>query len=123
MSKITFSQFSKFIDSDEDFSDEQINEMFGLFRNNAKLEKLKKERERLKGLSAEKKKELDAALVAWANSDKKTLTNTARKAGANRDVVWDDVLSVGDRKVLARQDRANDAAAKNKMSQSNRYER
>jgi hypothetical protein len=113
MSKVSFKKFNEFVETGDELSDEQINEIFGLFRNNAKLDKLKKERERLKGMSSEKKKELDAALAAWAAGDKKKVTPAAKAAGANDDADWDDVLDSRDRKVLAKQDKVNDLKAKN----------
>lgn len=113
MSKLSFKAFNQFVEGD--LSEEQVNEIFGLFRNNAKLDKLRKEREKLKNMSAEKKAQIDRALQDFA-SGKKPLP-----AGAQDDVTWDDVLSVGDRKVLKRHDKyrdEKDSAVKNKTGRN-----
>ncbi len=102
MSKLSFKTFAKFVDLEGEVSDEQINEIFGLFKNNSKVEKLRKEREKLKNMSAEKKAQIDRALQDFASGDKPL------PAGAHKDVTWDDILSVGDRKVLKRQDKYRD---------------
>ena len=106
MSKVSFKKFVEFVESDDEFTDEQINEIFGLFRNNTKLDKLKKEREKLKGMSAQKKAELDKALQDLKNGkrkDGKPTTDTAID-----DATLDDVLSSHDRKHLAKMDKPND---------------
>lgn len=93
----SFKTFSSFIDREDDPTDEQITEIFGLFKNNEKLERLKRERERLKGLSAAKKAELDKALKAFGAS---------AKPGGIKDDDLAQALSAMDRKELAKQDRA-----------------
>lgn len=106
MSKVSFKKFVEFVESDDEFTDEQINEIFGLFRNNTKLDKLKKEREKLKGMSAQKKAELDKALQDFKDGkrkDGKPTTDTAID-----DATLDDVLSSHDRKHLAKMDKYND---------------
>lgn len=100
---ISFKKFIEFVEFDGDVSDEQINEIFGLFRNNQKIDKLRKEREKLKGMSAEKKAELDQALKDFAAGRKTAVTD--RVKGALKDVDWDDVLGADDRKYLAKRDR------------------
>jgi hypothetical protein len=106
MSKVSFKKFVEFVESDDEFTDEQINEIFGLFRNNTKLDKLKKEREKLKGMSAQKKAELDKALQDFKDGkrkDGKPTTDTTID-----DATLDDVLSSHDRKHLAKMDKPND---------------
>lgn len=100
---ISFKKFIEFVEFDGDVSDEQINEIFGLFKNNQKIDKLRKEREKLKGMSAEKKAELDQALKDFAAGRKTAVTD--RVKGALKDVDWDDVLGADDRKYLAKRDR------------------
>src|SRR5574343_176357 len=60
MSQITFKLYSEIID--ESTSDERLDEIFGLFKNNAKVEKLRKERE---ALLAKKKKAVADKDKAW----------------------------------------------------------
>lgn len=100
---LSFKKFIEFVEFDGDVSDEQINEIFGLFKNNQKIDKLRKEREKLKGLSAEKKAELDQALKDFAAGRKTAVTD--RVKGALKDVDWDEVLSPEDRKYNAKRDR------------------
>lgn len=106
---ISFKKFIEFVEFDGDVSDEQINEIFGLFKNNQKIDKLRKEREKLKGMSAEKKAELDQALKDFAAGRKTAVTD--RVKGALKDVDWDDVLGADDRKYLAKRDRMATEAA------------
>jgi hypothetical protein len=98
MVDISFKKFLSFVSSDEHMSDEQITEIFGLFKNNAKLDKLKAEREKLKAAKEAKGKELDKALHAW-KTDKKV----------NSGVISDDdlhqSLGAGDRKALYKSDK------------------
>lgn len=99
MSELSFKNFMRFVELDGEPSEEQINEIFGLFRNNQKLDKLKKEREKLKSMSAAKKAQLDKALKDFADG-KKPL-----KPG---EVSLDDLeqaLGADDRKYLRKQDR------------------
>lgn len=64
---ITFKKFTQFVSLPDDHTDEQISEIFGLFKNNEKLDKLKAQRAKLKKDTAQKvadwraKKEADAA--------------------------------------------------------------
>jgi TusA-related sulfurtransferase len=70
MAEITFKKFNTFIDTAETLHDEQINEIFGFFNNDAKLEKLKAEKERLKAERAAKGKAIDRALMNMKNGKK-----------------------------------------------------
>ena len=68
--KQSFKQFSKFVDASDDelanLSEEQLNEIFGIFRNNAKIDAAKAQREKLKKAEQDKKAELDKArTLAW----------------------------------------------------------
>jgi len=99
MSNVSFKKFVSFVNLEGDVSDEQINEIFGLFKNNDKVEKLKKERERLKGMSDKKKAELDQALKDFKDGKK-----TMPKGALSHDV-WDDALSGDDKAALARHDK------------------
>lgn len=99
MSDLTFKKFVDFVNLEGDVSDDQINEIFGLFRNNQKLDKLKKEREKLKGMSAQKKAELDQALKDFKDGKKPT------PKGAIALADLEDALSADDRKFLAKRDR------------------
>lgn len=98
MSNVSFKKFVSFVNLEGDVSDEQINEIFGLFKND-KVEKLKKERERLKGMSDKKKAELDQALKDFKDGKK-----TMPKGALSHDV-WDDALSGDDKAALARHDK------------------
>lgn len=100
---LSFKKFMTFVNLEGDVSDEQINEIFGLFRNNKKIDDLKKQREKLKGMSADKKREIDQALKDFAAGKKTQVTD--RVKGALKDVDWDDVLNADDRKFNARRDR------------------
>lgn len=99
MSNVSFKKFVSFVNLEGDVSDEQINEIFGLFKNNDKVEKLKKERERLKGMSDKKKAELDQALKDFKDGKK---PNTELPKGAQ------DALDSRDRKMLAKMDKEAD---------------
>lgn len=104
MSDISFKKFVEYVNLDGDVSDAQINEIFGMFRNNVKLDKLKKEREKLKGMSSQKRAELDKALRDFA--DGKQVKITDRVKGAIKDIDWDAALDSADRKFHAKRDRA-----------------
>jgi len=105
MSDISFKKFSLFIDGPET-SDEQITEIFGLFKNNDKLEKLKKERERLKakraGVTGNKEDALDIALKNLA---------AGKKPGVILDKDLQAALGSNDRKFLAKDDAWRDKEA------------
>ena len=58
MTRASFKKFTEFVDAEEAYSDEQICEIFGLFKNNDKLDKLKAAREKLKADELAKKKEI-----------------------------------------------------------------
>jgi hypothetical protein len=103
MSDLSFKKFVQFVELDGEPSDEQINEIFGLFRNNQKLDKLKKEREKLKGMSDAKKKALDQALADFASGKKKTQAQSDKGVVSNDDL--DAALGADDRKFLAKRDR------------------
>ena len=47
MASFTFKNFLSFVESEDDLSDEQICEIFGLFRNNDKVEKLRAQKREL----------------------------------------------------------------------------
>lgn len=61
MSQISFKNFSTFVDLNEEPSPEQLQELFGLFRNNEKLNAIKKKKEELKAAEEKKKKEISQA--------------------------------------------------------------
>jgi hypothetical protein len=61
MSRISFKQYSEVVD--ENTSEDRLNEIFGLFRNNAKIEKLKKDREKLLAAKKLASAEKDAAFA------------------------------------------------------------
>ena len=107
---LSFKKFIEFVEIEGDVSDEQINEIFGMFKNNQKIEKLRKEREKLKNMSSEKKAELDQALKDFAAGRKTPVTD--RVKGALKDVDWDEVLSPEDRKYQAKNDRRMATEAK-----------
>lgn len=75
MSGFSFKQFQTFIDLEGEVTDEQINEIFGIFRNNSKLQKLRSEREKLKGRSVEKSAEIDAALKKFGTNKQGVISN------------------------------------------------
>jgi hypothetical protein len=100
MSQITFKKFVNYVDLEGDVSDEQINEIFGLFRNNQKLDALKKKRAELKTKSAAQKADLDKALADFRDGKKPTPKGQI----ALRDL--EDALSSDDRKALAKHDTA-----------------
>lgn len=108
---LSFKKFMQFVDLDGEVGDDQINEIFGLFRNNAKVDALKKEREKLKGMSAAKKAELDQALKDFASGKKP-------KAGSGQFTDWDEVVGGADKTALDREDktkRKEAGSAKNKV--------
>lgn len=112
---LSFKKFMQFVNLDGEVSDDQINEIFGLFRNNAKVDALKKEREKLKGMSAAKKAELDQALKDFASGKKP-------KAGSGQFTDWDEVVGGADKTALDREDKAKrkeaDNAPKNKTGRN-----
>jgi hypothetical protein len=58
--KVSFKQFSKFVDlPQEEVSDEQLTEIFGLFQNNKKVDDLKAKRTGLKQAEIDKRKQID----------------------------------------------------------------
>lgn len=67
---VTFKKFVQFVEIEGEPTEEQINEIFGIFRNNQKLDKLRAEREKLKKLSPEKKAALDKALQDFKDGKK-----------------------------------------------------
>ncbi len=99
----TFKKFVEYVEIDGEPSDEQINEIFGLFRNNKKLDQLKAQREKLKGMDAKKKAELDQALKDFAAGKKPT------PKGAIALADLEDALGADDRKFLAKRDRMAEA--------------
>ena len=112
---LSFKKFMQFVDLDGEVGDDQINEIFGLFRNNAKVDALKKEREKLKGMSAAKKAELDQALKDFASGKKP-------KAGSGQFTDWDEVVGGADKTALDREDKTKrkeaDNAPKNKTGRN-----
>lgn len=100
MSQITFKKFVNFVDLEGDVSDEQINEIFGLFRNNQKIDALKKKRAELKTKSTAQKADLDKALADFRDGKKPTPKGQL----ALRDL--EDALTADDRKALAKHDTA-----------------
>lgn len=67
MASFTFKNFLSFVENEEELSDEQICEIFGIFRNNDKVEKLRQQKREL----AQKK--TDALRRANAAKQGKTL--------------------------------------------------
>jgi hypothetical protein len=57
--KISFKQFNDFVETD-DLTEERVDEIFGIFRNSEKIEKLKAEREALLAKRKEEQKKKDA---------------------------------------------------------------
>jgi len=102
MERISFKKFSAFIDSDGEVSNEQITEIFGLFKNNSKIEKLKAEREKLKGQKASKGAALDQALKDMA---------AGKKPGVMSDIDLEKSLNSRDRSALAKGDKMSDYEA------------
>ena len=107
---LSFKKFIQFVELDGEVSDAQINEIFGIFKNNAKVDALKKEREKLKGMSADKKAKIDQALKDFASGKKHQYTD------------WDDVVGGADKTALGREDKAKrkeaDNALKNKTGRN-----
>jgi len=103
---LSFKKFIQFVELDGEVSDEQINEIFGIFKNNAKVDALKKEREKLKGMSADKKAKIDQALKDFAAGKKP-------KAGSDQYTDWDDVVGGADKTALDREDKAKRREADN----------
>lgn len=59
--KVSFKQFSSFVDTpDEELTEEQLTEIFGLFANNKKVDDFKAKRAELLAQKDAKKKEIDA---------------------------------------------------------------
>ena len=58
MSKVSFKQFSSYVDLPEEATPEQLQEIFGMFKKPEEIEKLNKERLKLKMDQDKKKKEL-----------------------------------------------------------------
>lgn len=89
---VSFKKFVEFIDAPLDMSDNQITEIFGIFKNNQKLEKLKAEKEALH------KKKVDAEKarrdVLWANAKKKvddkeqSSSTSAAAQGRRSEIMW-----------------------------------
>jgi uncharacterized protein YfeS len=100
----SFKQFIQLLDSD--LNEEQLNEIFGLFRNNKeqnaqKIADLRKQRAALAGKKKMTDAELKAAMDAWAAGQKKVPGKISH----------DDLeaaLSANDRKALTRMDRERD---------------
>lgn len=57
MSSFSFRNFVKFVDGPSDITDDQINEIFGIFSNNKKIDSLKKQREDLRNKQLSKEKD------------------------------------------------------------------
>ena len=102
---VSFKKYLQLIDSRTELSEEQVNEIFGLFKNNAKIDKLRAEREKSKNMDPKKRAALDQALKDFA-AGKKPGSIEARRAEA-AGITDDDLesaLGADDRKVLAKQD-------------------
>ncbi len=80
MSQINFKLYSEIID--ESTSEERLNEIFGLFKNNAKVEKLRKEREAL--LAAKKKAVADKDAAWKAAKDRADAENRSEMYWKNK---------------------------------------
>lgn len=102
MEHISFKKFSIFVDTDGEVSNDQITEIFGLFQNNSKIEKLKAEREKLKGQKATKGAALDQALKDMA---------AGKKPGVMSDADLEKSLDSRDRSALAKGDKMSDYEA------------
>ena len=88
---ISFKKFAEFVALPSDPSDEQITEIFGLFQNNAKIEKLKKEREKIRKDTQKKvdawkaKKELAASMnTSGADKDQQPANQTVSRSASGR---------------------------------------
>jgi hypothetical protein len=66
MAEITFKKFNQFVSMENDPTDEQITEIFGVFRNNDKLDKLKKTRQELTLAQRADREKKDAMMKAAA---------------------------------------------------------
>lgn len=95
MANITFKNFLNYLSTD-DMTDSQITEIFGLFKNNSKLEKAKAEKEKLKAAKDARGKEIDKALQAMKGG---------KRPGVISNDDLNDVLDAGDRKAVFRNDR------------------
>lgn len=91
MAEFTFKQFNKFVSMETEPTDEQITEIFGVFRNNDKLDKLKKTRQELTLAQKADREKKDAMMKAAAmrargqkpdEEEKKPGSNTARAQNA-----------------------------------------
>ena len=60
MAQITFKNFLTFVDHEGEMTDEQICEIFGIFRNNAKVDALRKQKAELAAKRSEEQKKKDA---------------------------------------------------------------
>lgn len=94
----SFKHFVQLLDSELD--DSQLNEIFGFFKNNEKVNKLRKDREALVKTKKMTDDELKAAMDAWAAKSK--------TPGKISDDDLEAALSPGDRRVLSRMDRERD---------------
>jgi hypothetical protein len=66
MSNITFKQFNTFMSIEGEPTDEQINEIFGVFKNNKKIDDLKKKRAELTAAQKADKARKDAIMKTAA---------------------------------------------------------
>lgn len=91
MAEITFKKFNQFVSMENDPTDEQITEIFGVFKNNDKLDKLKKTRQELTLAQRADREKKDAMMKAAAmrargqkpeEDDEKPGSNTARAQNA-----------------------------------------
>ena len=102
MGQVTFKKFVEFVDlSEEQINEEQINEIFGLFKNDAKVQQLIAQRAKLraakiganKALQAEKDKLFAAARAKLAAQSPYVKRLTPKQMSAIKDKIWKDVAA------------------------------
>jgi len=104
MADISFKQFLTIVDQDTEPTAAQLDEIFGIFRNNAKLDKIKKQQAELHA----KRKELrDKKAAALTKKDTGWSGSLGAPKGGIADADWDNALDSRDRKFLAKKDRMN----------------
>ena len=109
-----FKQFVEYVDSDVEYTDEQLLEIFGAFKgffgdreeqSKKALEKVKKEREALKNQLAKKMGSHKAAQAHKAALDKALKDfGSGKRPGTMSDDDLEVVLTPNDRRILARMD-------------------
>lgn len=97
---ITFKKFVTFVEHDGDMTDEQLDEIFGMFKNNAKIDAAKKQKDDLllkkkelgkkkDALFAKRKAELDAENGGFDPKERGTSTSrNAASSGRAAELDW-----------------------------------